>query len=209
MLRLLHIIATPRGEESRTLQISEPFLAAFLEKNPGWIVDELDLGNEALPSLSMKSVSGKYVLLQGKEIFGSLRESWAEILQHIERFKTADLFLLSVPMWNFSIPYMLKHYIDLIVQPRYLFRYREDGSVEGLVKNKKMIVITSRGGSYGGELERFDHQEPYLRTIFGFIGISDIVFIRAEPMDMGEEMQKRKIVEAKEATLKLLADFHA
>lgn len=209
MLRLLHIVATPRGEESRTLQISEPFLSAFLEKNPSWIVDELDLGKEDLPPLSMKSVSGKYVLLQGKEIFGSLRESWAEILQHIERFKTADLFLLSTPMWNFSIPYMLKHYIDLIVQPRHLFRYREDGSVEGLVKEKKMVVITSRGGAYGGKMESFDHQEPYLRTIFGFIGISDIVFVRAEPMDMGEELQKQKILEAKETAFKLLADFHA
>lgn len=209
MLRLLHIVATPRGEESRTLQVSEPFLASFLEKNPGWIVDELDLGKEELPPLSMKSVSGKYILLQGKEIFGSLRESWAEILQHIERFKTADLFLLSTPMWNFSIPYMLKHYIDLIVQPRYLFRYREDGTVEGLVKDKKMVVIASSGGAYGGNMERFDHQEPYLRTIFGFIGISDIVFIRAEPMDMGEEMQRQKILEAKEAACKLLADFHA
>src|SRR5262245_27281355 len=123
MLRLLHIVATPREEESRTLQISETFLSSFFQKYPDWILDELNLGKESLPSLSMKNVSGKYVLLQGKEIFGSLREAWAEILQHIERFKTADLFLISTPMWNFSIPYMLKQYIDLIVQPKYLFRY--------------------------------------------------------------------------------------
>lgn len=127
MKRLLHIIATPREEESRTLQVSKVFLDAFKKKHPDWIVDELNLAKEALPQLGMQNVSGKYVLLQEKDIAGRLKDAWREIVQHIERFKTADLFLISTPMWNFSIPYMLKHYIDLIVQPRYLFRYREKG----------------------------------------------------------------------------------
>jgi FMN-dependent NADH-azoreductase len=196
MKRLLHIIATPREEESRTLQVSEVFLEAFEQNHPGWVIDELNLAKEQLPSLSQKSVSGKYVLMGGKDLFGSLKETWGEILQHIDRFKSADLFLISTPMWNFSIPYMLKHYIDLIVQPRHLFRYREDGTVEGLVKDKKMIVITSRGGQYSKEMAKFDLQDPYLRTIFGFVGITDIDFIKAEPMDTGAEVRKKKIEEA-------------
>jgi FMN-dependent NADH-azoreductase len=100
-------------------------------------------------------------------------------------------------MWNFSVPYLLKHYIDVIVQPRHLFQYREDGSVEGLVKDKKMVVITSRGGTYGGKNKGLDHQEPYLRTVFNFIGIENIQFINAEPMDMGAEVREQKITEAK------------
>lgn len=196
MKRLLHIVATPREEESRTLQVSRVFLEAFQEKHPDWLIDELDLGKEELPPLSPKSVSGKYVLLDGKDLYGSLKETWNEIVQHIDRFKTADFFLISSPMWNFSIPYMLKHYIDLIVQPRYLFRYRKGGTTEGLIVGKKMVVITSRGGQYGGQKQEFDHQEPYLRTIFGFVGISDMYFIRAEPMDMGEEVRREKIAEA-------------
>ncbi|HSX26330.1 MAG TPA: NAD(P)H-dependent oxidoreductase [Chlamydiales bacterium] len=202
MKRLLHIIASPREEESRTLQVSEVFLEAFKEKHPDWVIDELDLAKETLPDLGVKSVSGKYVLLGGKDLFGRLKESWAEIVQHIERFKTADLFLISTPMWNFSIPYMLKHYIDLIVQPRYLFRYTDSGKTEGLVKGRKMVVIVSRGGQYTGDMQGFDFQEPYLKTIFGFVGITDIAFITAEPMDMGIEIQKKKIAEAqKEAKL--------
>lgn len=196
MKRLLHIIATPREDESHTLQVSEIFLDTFQKNHPNWVVDELNLPKEELPSLSVKSVSGKYVLLEGKELFGSLKESWAEIVQHTHRFKTADFFLISTPMWNFSIPYLLKQYIDLIVQPKYLFRYREDGTVEGLVKDKKMIVITSRGGQYSGTMQKFDHQEPYLRTIFGFVGITEIDFIKAEGMDMGEEMQKQNLLDA-------------
>jgi FMN-dependent NADH-azoreductase len=202
MKRLLHIIASPREEESRTLQVSEVFLEAFREKHGDWVIDELNLPKEDLPSLSMQSVSGKYVLLEGKDIYGRLKETWAEIIQHIERFKTADMFLLSTPMWNFNIPYMLKHYIDLIVQPRHTFRYKEDGTTEGLVVGKKMIVITSRGGQYKGPTQNFDFQEPYLRTIFGFIGITDIDFIKAEPMDMGVELQKQKLEAAKKAAPK-------
>ena len=168
------------------------------------MIDELNLAQEKIPDLSMKRVDGKYVLLQGKDLFGGLRESWEEILQHIERFLAADLYVISTPMWNFHIPYMLKHYIDLIVQPKYLFRYTENGSTEGLAKNKKMVVICSRGGHYSSpETQHYDFQEPYLRTIFGFVGITDITFIKAEPMDMGEEIQKRKIKEAQSAAKQL------
>jgi FMN-dependent NADH-azoreductase len=197
MKRLLHIIATPREDESRTLQVSEAFLESFQDSHRDWVIDELDLSKEELPSLSMKSISGKYVLLSGKDLYGTMKQTWGEIIQHIDRFKTADSFLISTPMWNFSIPYMLKHYIDLIVQPKYLFRYREDGSVEGLVKEKKMVVITSRGGKYEGKGKSLDHQEPYLRTVFGFVGIEEIDFINAEPMDMGVDLREQKLTEAK------------
>lgn len=197
MKKLLHIIATPRDEESRTLQVSEVFLDAFQKNHEGWVVDELNLAKEELPSLNVKRVDGKYLLIDGKELFGSIREVWLEAIQHIERFKSSDLFLISTPMWNFSIPYMLKHYIDLIVQPKYLFRYTKTAT-EGLVKGKKMVVITSRGGQYSGENSESDFQEPYLRKLFGFVGITDITFIKAEPTDQGIELQKQKIGEAQD-----------
>lgn len=205
MKRILYIIASPREEESRSIQISESFLDAFKKKHPDWVVDTLNLFTEDLPSLSQKNVSGKYVLLQGKELFGSLKETWTEILQHIERFKTADFFLISTPMWNFNIPYVLKQYIDLIVQPKYLFRYGDDGKVEGLVKNKRMVITTSRGGEYISD-DGFDHQEPYLRTIFNFVGIKQIDFIIAEPMDKDPKIAKMKLEEAKRQAIKMGSD---
>ena len=195
MKKLLHIIATPRGEESRTLQVSEVFLRVFTEKHTDWVVEELDLSKEQLPSLTAKRVDGKYVLLGGKDLYGEQKEAWQEIVAHIERFKSADAYLISTPMWNFSIPYSLKHYLDVILQPKYLFRYTATG-VEGLVKNKSMVVITSRGGDYTSpETRGADFQEPYLRFVFGFIGITDITFINAQPMDMGETLQAQKIKE--------------
>lgn len=207
MNKLLHLIASPREEQSRTLQVSRAFLEEFKQTHPDWVVEELNLTTTELPTLSMKRLDGKYVLLEGKDLFGDLKDTWKEILQHIERFLSADCYLLSTPMWNFLIPYMLKHYIDLIVQPKYTFRYLEDGKIEGLAKNKKMIVITSRGGSYNSpDTKDYDHQEPYLRMIFGFIGITDIAFLKVEPMDMGEELRVQKLKEMIPLAKKLAAN---
>lgn len=203
MKKLLHIVATPREEESRTLQVTEEFLKGFLPSHPDWVLEELNLAKEELPSLTMKTVSGKYVLLSGKDLFGDLKDAWDEILNCIAQFLSADMYLISTPMWNFNIPYMLKHYIDVIVQPKYLFKYTESGTTEGLVKGKKMVVIISRGGDYSSDMQPYDFQETYLRAIFGFVGITDIDFIIAEPMDMDVELRKQKIEAAKIAARQL------
>ncbi len=208
MKKLMHIVATPRGDESRTLQISEAFLDVFIRTHPDWVVELLDLTKEILPSLTMKRVDGKYVLLDGRELYGDLKDAWLEIIAHIERFNSADAYLLSTPMWNFSIPYFLKHYIDIIVQPKYLFRYTSSG-VQGLVKGKKMMVIMSRGGDYSIPASGFtgDFQQPYLRTIFGFVGLTDVNFIIAQPMDIDSETQKAKLAQAKKDAIAAAENF--
>jgi len=194
--KLLHIIATPRGEESRTLKVSRVFLETFSLKHPDWVIEDLDLSKEALPSLNLKRVDGKYVLLSGKDLSGDLKRAWEEIVAHIERFLSADSYLISTPMWNFGIPYTLKQYIDIIVQPKFLFRYTSVGA-EGLVKGRKMIIITSRGGDYASQAAKaLDFQEPYLKAVFGLVGINNITFINAQPMDMGPALQDEKIKEA-------------
>jgi FMN-dependent NADH-azoreductase len=202
MKRLLHIIATPREDASRTLKVTKAFLEPFQQKNPEWVIDELNLIQTELPSLTMKRVDGKYQLMSGKNLFGEAKESWDEILQHIERFKSADGYLISSPMWNFCIPYMLKHYIDILVQPKYLFQYTQNG-VEGLIKNKKMVVIGSFGGEYvTPETQGMNLHEPYLRTVFGYVGITDIRFIIAQGMDMSQRQQP-SLEAAKTAAQKL------
>lgn len=209
MKKLLHIIATPRGEDSRTLKVSREFLEAFSKKNPECKIDELNVAAVNLPSLTVKMIYGKYVLLGGQELTEKLKDAWNPIERLIERFLSSDGYLISTPMWNFGIPYPLKQYIDLIVQPKYLFRYTDKG-IEGLVKNRKMVVITSRGGDYGTEspFHAYDFQEPYLRAIFGFIGITDIIFINAQPMDaMGPDVQSKKIEEARAAARKIAESF--
>ena len=196
MKKLLHVIASPRGDKSRTLKVAAAFLRQFKEIHPDWLIDEINLFQESLPVLAARQVDGKYVLLGGKELYGELRESWEDIEQQIERFKAAEVYLISTPMWNFGIPYILKQYIDILVQPRYLFRY-VNGRPDGFLKGRRMVVISSRGGEYTTPADLpSDHVEPHLRTIFGFVGITDMEFIKVEPLDGIPEKAVRETIEA-------------
>lgn len=196
MKKLLHIIASPREEKSRTLRVTGALLERFRAIHPEWMIDELNLFQEPLPPLTARRVDGKYLLLGGKDLYGELRETWEDIEQHIARFKESDAYLISTPMWNFGVPYLLKQYIDILIQPRYLFRYVR-GRPEGFLKGRRMVVVSSRGGNYATpETMALDHVESYLRDAFGFVGIADITFVKVEPLDGVSAQAVRKTVEA-------------
>jgi FMN-dependent NADH-azoreductase len=209
MKNLLHIIASPRKENSRTLKISNAFLDGLRNRFPDIQADELDLYEEKLPDLNLMRVKGKYMLLSGKELNQEAEESWKEIKAHIERFLAAEVIVFSSPMWNFSLPYRLKHYLDIILQPGFLFKYGENG-VEGLAKGKKAIVVTTHGGDYsrGSGAEAFDQLTPYMRQVLGFIGIESVQFVQAQPMDAGgEEVRNKKFTEALKQARELANNF--
>jgi FMN-dependent NADH-azoreductase len=189
-IQLLHVIGTPRGLASNTGRVSSALLEDILEQDDDVVVTTLDLFKSDLPSVAGRNIESKYKLMTGQALEGPYKESWREIERTIEQFLAADLYLLTVPMWNFGIPYVLKYYIDAIIQPGYLFRYTETGAVEPLVHGKKMICVTSRGGDYSSEpMKGFDFVESYLRTIFGFVGITDIRFFNAQPMDVSRDIR--------------------
>ena len=184
-------------------------MTRFGEKYPSCRVDTLNCFDEKFPALTSRRLDGKYVLLGGKGLGPELEKAWEEIAVQIERFLAADAYLISAPMWNFGIPYPLKHYIDVIFQPQYLFRYTEKGP-EGLVKGRKMAIITSRGGDYSGSspFHSYDLQEPYIKAIFGLAGITDITFVNAQTMDaMGPAVREEKILAARELAKKVADEF--
>ncbi|MBN1689025.1 MAG: NAD(P)H-dependent oxidoreductase [Candidatus Omnitrophica bacterium] len=195
MAKLLHVVASPRGKESRTLKIAQALLDEWQKKSPGLVIDELNLFKTKLPDLTPLQIEGKARLMTGEPLEGQIQSEWRAIEKHIERFLSADIILISSPMWNFHVPYVLKHYLDVIVQPRYLFRYTEKG-LEGLVRGKKLIVISTRGGDYGpgSPAHALDFQEPYLRAVFGFVGITDITFVNAQPMDSGGPEKRAQVL---------------
>lgn len=197
MKTLLHLVASPRGEQSNTLKIGKELVARFREQYPDGRVDTLDLFAEDLPAMTLKATNGKYLLLSGKELDDQTRPAWEPILAHIKRFQAADVVVITSPMWNFGMPYVLKHYFDVILQPQHLFRYTANGP-EGLAKGKKVVVATSRGGDYAeGPAKAMDQLEPPLRVMLGFIGISDPVFVNAQPMlGGGPELAARRLEEA-------------
>jgi FMN-dependent NADH-azoreductase len=189
--RLLHVIATPRGLASNTGRVTSCLLEALHEEDDDLHIETLDLFRADLPSVAGKNIETKYRLMTGQGIDDDAVESWGQIEKTIDQFLAADVYLLTVPMWNLGIPYVLKYYIDAIVQPGYLFRYTPEGLVDPLVLGKKMIIVLSSGSEYATEpMRSFDFAEPYLRAIFGFVGITDITVFRAGGMDMGVDARK-------------------
>lgn len=197
-MKLLHIVATPRGHSSNTIRVSNILLEELYSKYEDLTVDVLDLFRADLPAVAGDNIESKYMVMTGQQLDDSHMNSWKQIEATIDQFMAADIYLLTIPMWNFSIPYSLKYYIDTIVQPGYLFRYDESGVPIGLVHGKRMVCVTSRGGDYSpdGPLSALDFMEPYLRTIFGFVGITDIEFINIQPMDITPDLRKMAIQEA-------------
>lgn len=187
-MRLLHIVATPRSLSSNTARVSTALLEALHDKHDDLTVNTLDLFTANMPAVAGTNIESKYKLMTGQDLDEPAANSWRQIEATIAQFLEADAYLLTTPMWNFSIPYALKYYIDAIVQPGYLFRYNEMGMPEGLVNGKSMICVTSRGGDYSsGPLQAYDFVENYLRTIFGFVGLTDIHFFNVQPMDISLE----------------------
>jgi FMN-dependent NADH-azoreductase len=185
-MHVLHIISTPRASASNTLRVSQAFFEALEDERDDIVVSTLDLFDDDLPKVAGENIEAKYTLMMGASLDRDHVESWKQIERLIEQFLGADLIVISVPMWNLSIPYALKYYIDAIVQPGYLFGYDETGVPEGLAQGKRMVVITSRGGDYspGTPFHSYDFMEPYLRAIFGFVGVYDIEFVNAQPVDV-------------------------
>lgn len=208
-MKLLHVIATPREQQSNTMRIATAFLESLHAKYADLSVDTIDLFTSDLPAVAGDNIEIKYTLMTNQPIDKRHKESWKQIELLIEHFLSVDVYLISTPMWNFSIPYVLKYYIDSIIQPGYLFKYNQQGQPVGLVHGKKMIFVTSRGGDYSEKspLHAYDFQEPYLRAIFGFVGITDIHFINAQPMDVTPELREAAITVAIEAAHSLVANF--
>ncbi|WP_353808764.1 FMN-dependent NADH-azoreductase [Agromyces sp. SYSU T00194] len=184
-MKLLHIIASPRTANSNTLRVSEAFLAELEASVPDLEVETVDLFAESLPGLAGANIDAKYSLMAGAPVDPTHADSWAQIERTIAHFLAADAYLISSPLWNLGTPYALKYYIDCIVQPGYLFRYNELGYPVPLVNDRRMVVVTSSGSDYspGSPLQALNFQEPYLRAIFGFVGITDITFVHGHAMD--------------------------
>lgn len=207
-MKLLHVNASPRGAQSRTLEISKEFTSTLKARYPDLEIKELDLNKIELPKVVGGAVDAKYAIMQGGAPSEDARSTWEEIVALASDFVNHDMYLISSPMWNFSIPYRLKQYIDIIMQAGILFNFTENG-VEGLAKGKKMFCITTRGSNYakGSPMEQFDFIEPYLRSIFGFAGIYDITFVNAQPLDYAPGITQSSMQLAKHEAQQMAASI--
>jgi FMN-dependent NADH-azoreductase len=210
MAKVLYIKASPREERSYSNSMAKVFLDAYKEANPGDILETLDLWKTDLPVFDLTASSGKYKIMAGQPHSEEEKLAWNKVVQTIEQFKSADKFVLSVPMWNFGIPYRLKQYIDIITQPGLTFSYDPEKGYTGLVTGKPVLFVLARGGEYpeGTPAVAFDHQTSYLKTIFAFMGFTDMSAILVEPTLMaGPEAAEKKVASLIEKTKEKAKNF--
>ena len=183
MSKLLYLQASPRGERSFAIRAADAFVQAYQDAHPKDDVATVNLFEKMLPPFDGFSLDAKYAILHGEKQNEEQVMAWKGVETVIGEFTDADKFVFAVPMWNFSIPYRLKHYFDVIVQPGYTFSYDPEKGYSGLVTGRPVFIAYARGGAYppGSESEAFDMQTRYLELILGFIGLNDIQSVVVEP----------------------------
>jgi len=209
MARLLYVVASPRSERSYSVRTAETFVAAYRERHPGTEVDTLDLFRSELPCFGEAAAEGKYAIIHGTEASPEAVEAWRGVEAVIERFARADVYVFAVAMWNFGIPYVLKHLFDVVVQPGRTFTVGPAG-YQGLLENKRAFVAVARGGAYGPGTgaEAMDFQRPYLETILKFMGIVDQRYVVIEPtLAAGRETAMSELGRAVETARSDAEDF--
>ena len=205
MPTILHIQASPTKERSFSLRVARAFLESYLASHPKDAVKSVDVFDGTLPEFGISEVSAKYKILRGKPYTPSDAKAWEGVAATIANFTGADKYVFSSAMWNFGIPYMLKKYIDLLIQPGHTFSFSPSAGYQGLVTGKPAMLILARGGAYGpgSGAEAYDFQRPYLETVLRFIGFTNIDTILVEPTlaggpERGEEVLKKAIGLARE-----------
>ncbi|HZX89909.1 MAG TPA: FMN-dependent NADH-azoreductase [Rudaea sp.] len=194
-MKLLHIDSSILGTQSATRELGAAIVGKWQRRNPRGQVRHLDLAREPLNHLTGEVLGARS---------GPVGQRSAELQRDVEAgeramddFLAADVIVVGAPMYNFSIPSQLKAWIDRIAVAGKTFRYTEKGP-EGLAKGKKVIVVSARGGIYsnGAPAAALDFQENYLRGVFGFLGITDIEFVRAEGLNYGPAQREQAMTAA-------------
>ncbi len=202
-MKLLHIDASILGQNSVSRQVSAAIVQRLREAHPELSVRYTDLGAEPIGHLTGAHLAAT----QGATPESSaLIEDLARGGQALEDFLSADIIVIGAPMYNFSVSSQLKAWIDRVVVAGKTFRYTEKGP-EGLAAGKKVIVASSRGGFYGPDSAAafLDHQESYLRGIFGFLGITDLTFVRAEGLNISPDQRHKALAAATAEAARLAA----
>ncbi|ATG74039.1 FMN-dependent NADH-azoreductase [Zobellella denitrificans] len=195
MSKTLVLKSSILGEYSQSAKLID----YMIERAGAERVQIRDLAAEPLPMLDG---AGAMALRGGDQLSEQQQALLALSDGLVEELQAADTLIIAAPMYNFHIPVQLKAWIDLVCRAGVTFRYTELGP-EGLVKGKKAVVVTTRGGMHKDSPT--DLITPYLRTVLGFIGITEVEFVYAEALNMGEDAQKAGLDQARQSLEALVA----
>ncbi|MDP2645876.1 MAG: NAD(P)H-dependent oxidoreductase [Desulfobacterales bacterium] len=209
MAKLLYIESSPRKDRSASIAVAKAFMEAYRSGHPKDKIETLDIWALDLPEFDGETINAKYKILHGQSQTASEAAAWNTVVNIFRKFQDADKYLLSLPMWNFGIPYKLKHFIDIIVQPGLSFSFSPKTGYTGLVAGKPAVVIYARGGEYssGDDARARDFQKSYLEHILKFIGFTDIRSILVEPTLAAPEVSQKARAAAIAAAQKIAANF--
>jgi FMN-dependent NADH-azoreductase len=202
-MRLLHVDSSILGAGSASRALSSEIVAALRQRDPDIDVTYRDLAAQPLGHLSGAHLAAAQGASPEAE---TLLSDLAAGQEALEEFLVADVVVVGAPMYNFAIPSQLKAWIDRLAVVGKTFRYTVNGP-QGLAGGKTVIVASSRGGFYGPEtpIAFLDHHESYLQGLFGFLGITDVRFIRAEGLALGVEQRANAMGSARSEIAKLAA----
>jgi FMN-dependent NADH-azoreductase len=195
-MQLLHIDSSVLGPHSASRTLSAEIVARQVALHPGITVVRRDLAADAALHLS----SAHLAAWQGGAVEDSvLGADLAKGGAYLEELFAADIIVIGAPMYNFSIPSQLKAWIDRVVVAGKTFRYGANGP-EGLLKNKKVFIASSRGSVYaaGSPAAALEHHESYLTGVLSFIGLTDVTVVRAEGLALGTEAKEAAMFKARE-----------
>jgi FMN-dependent NADH-azoreductase len=199
MNTILVIDSSVSGEASVSKALVREAVDALTGAGPARVVTR-DLGADPVPHLTEGTVAG----VRGVPAAAAEHQARALSDALIAELRAADTIVIGAPMYNFSIPTGLRAWFDHVLRAGETFSYSEAGP-KGLLSGKRVIVVESRGGLYSeGPAAAIDFQEPYLRHLLGFIGLTDVTFVRAEKIGYGPEARAQAIASAT-ATLRTLA----
>ncbi|MEW5825030.1 MAG: FMN-dependent NADH-azoreductase [Pseudomonadota bacterium] len=199
MARILQINSSARagGESSR---LADAFVERWLAAHPEDVLVRRDVGREPLPHLDEATLGAFFTPSEGRDADQQARVALSDRL--IEEVRAADILVLGVPMYNFTIPSTLKAWFDHIARAGLTFRYTETGP-QGLLLGKRVYVFIARGGVYEGEA---DTQVPYLRQMLGFLGLTEVSFVLAQGLGMGGGVAEKARQAAFAQTIDLVAE---
>jgi FMN-dependent NADH-azoreductase len=198
MSKLLFVKSSLFGRDGKSTQIASEFVDALRRVRPGITVVERNLDADSIPHLSGATMAALMTPSEKRTKDQDQAVAFADSL--IEEVESADTLVLAVPMYNFSVPSTFKAWIDHITRAGRTFRYGAAGP-EGLLKGKKVFLIVSRGGVYTGDspAKPLDFQEPYLRSMLGFLGLDDLTFIHVEGLQVSPESAAAGLDRARKA----------
>lgn len=192
-MRLLHIDSSPRQAGSASRDLADFFVRNLRGRLPDLEVSRRDLMQEPPPPIDEAWAGAMF--LMPEQYTDEMRAALAPSEVYIGELIDADLYLFSMPMHNFTVPANLKGYIDHSLRPGRTFAVGPEGT-RGLLSGKRALVVTSRGGYYHTADPKSDFQEPYMRKVFSFIGVTDVGFVHAEGLDMGRQARETGLRQA-------------